>query len=707
VVATDPCGAKDTALYLINVLVNMVPVVQVPTLTPQSLCRSTQLCYTVTAIDSIMARLTYSILSGPGTINPSSGQVCFTPTAPGTFNWQIVVTDSCGKADTGNVAWQVGFIDKPTAVILPPAGDTVVCLGDTIGSVCANFTYASPQLNTTITVVPSDPSIAWTFGHSGGSGQLCFAPLLNVSKTYTFAFYRVNECHDTATSVYSYDVKYDRCDSACMVIALEQTECTTLGSQVTVNITLDQGKIPIGGFDLLINYDVSAFTFVQATLGSAINKWEYFTYRLGPFGNCGTGCPSGLVRLVAIADMNNGAAHPPSSQLKPTGVVAVLTFRVTQNSGFAGLVYPVGFYWIDCGDNGVSTVSGDTLLIDKIIYNPDAVLWDENDEINYPEAHRIQGVGAPDECLVGGKVIPLRCVDFRNGSICIISNDSIDARGDMNLNGLANEIADAVLYTNYFLKGIPAFTISVAAQTAASDVNNDGHTLTVGDLVYMLRIITGDALPIPKLAPFAERVDFKSKEAGGSTTLLIDSPTQIGGVYLQLKTNGIIPNELIRALSLADMDVKYSSEGDRMNVIITSNQKGAVISSGVSELLTIPGSCEVLHAEASDYYGNMLNARIEKLGLPSLYVLGQNYPNPFNPTTTISFSLPTPTDWSLSVINVAGQVVRQFTGVGAVGSLSVTWDATDNNGQTVATGVYFYRLDAGEFSETRKMVLMK
>jgi hypothetical protein len=708
VIATDPCGAKDTALYLVNVLVNMVPVIQVPTPTPQSICRPTQLCFTVAAIDSIMGKLTYSILSGPGTINGTTGQVCFTPPSAATYNWQIVVTDSCGKADTGSVSWQIGFIPKPSAVVVPPVGDTVVCLGDTIGSLCKTVIYADPTQNTTITVVPSDPGISWSFGHSNGSGQLCFSPRVDVTKSYDFTFYRVNECSDTSTSVYSYGVKYDRCDSACMIISLEQTPCINIGALTQVRISLTDGKIAVGGFDLLVQYDPSAFTFVSAALGAEINAWEYFTYRLGPFGNCGSGCPSGLVRIVALADANNGASHPPASQFEPNGVIAVMNFRVTQNATFEGLVFPLSFYWYDCGDNGISSVSGDTLLIDKSVYNPEALLWDEFDEVNYPESNRLDGVGIPDACLVGDKKIPLRCVEFHNGSICIIDSDSIDARGDMNLNGLANEISDAVLYTNYFLRGVSVFKISVAGQTAASDVNNDGRTLTVGDLVYMLRILTGDAQPIPKLSPYADQVDFTMTESGVSTILQVESPTQIGGLYLQFKTTSNLAGEIVRDPALADMEIQTTTEGDQTNVIVYSNRKGAVIPAGVSTLLTIPGSVEIVRLEASDYYGNMLVSRVvTKSSVPSHFTIGQNYPNPFNPTTTISFSLPKPTAWTLSVINVSGQVVKRYTGEAGVGSVTVTWDATDQDGRTVATGVYFYRLDAGDFSETRKMVLMK
>ncbi len=708
VIATDPCGTKDTALYLVNVLVNMVPVIQVPTPTAQNLCRPTQLCFSVSAIDSIMGKLSYSILSGPGLINPSTGQVCFTPLNTATYSWQIIVTDSCGKADTGSVSWQIGLIPKPGAVIVPPAGDTVVCFGDTIGSICRAVTYSDPAQSTTISVIPGDPGISWSFNHSNGSGQLCFTPRVDVSKKYEFTFNRVNQCNDTSTSVYSYNVKYDRCDSACMIISLEQTPCINIGSIATVRISLTEGKIPIGGFDLLVQYDPSAFTFVSASLGAAINAWEYFTYRLGPFGNCGSSCPSGSVRLVALADANNGASHPPASQLEPDGVIVGMTFRVTQNATFEGMVFPLSFYWFDCGDNGISSVSGDTLLVDRIIYNPEAILWDEFDEVRYPESHRLDGVGVPDACLVGGKLIPLRCVEFHNGSICIIDSDSIDARGDLNLNGVANEIADAVLYTNYFLRGISVFTISVAGQRAASDVNNDGRTLTVGDLVYLLRILTGDAQPIPKLSPYADQIDFTMTEAGGATTLQVESPTQIGGLYLQFRTTGNSVAEIVRDPVLADMEVQTTTEGDQTNVIIYSNRKGAVISAGVNTLLTISGSCEIVRLEASDYYGNMLVSRVTtKSSVPLHFAIGQNYPNPFNPTTTINFSLPTSTAWTLSVINVSGQVVKRYTGAAGVGSVTVTWDATDQDGQAVATGVYFYRLDAGDFSETRKMVLMK
>jgi hypothetical protein len=89
--------------------------------------------------------------------------------------------------------------------------------------------------------------------------------------------------------------------------------------------------------------------------------------------------------------------------------------------------------------------------------------------------------------------------------------------------------------------------------------------------------------------------------------------------------------------------------------------------------------------------------------VPVEYALQQNYPNPFNAQTKINYSLVDPTDVKLEVFNVAGQKVATLVnGHESAGSHSVTWDASD-----VSSGVYFYKLTAGEKTFTRKMSLLK
>jgi flagellar hook assembly protein FlgD len=92
---------------------------------------------------------------------------------------------------------------------------------------------------------------------------------------------------------------------------------------------------------------------------------------------------------------------------------------------------------------------------------------------------------------------------------------------------------------------------------------------------------------------------------------------------------------------------------------------------------------------------------------PTRYALEQNTPNPFNPSTMIAFKMPVEADWTIEVFNVAGQLVRDYSGHSQAGTVEVMWDGTDNFGKSVASGIYFYRARADQFSETKKMVLMK
>jgi hypothetical protein len=90
------------------------------------------------------------------------------------------------------------------------------------------------------------------------------------------------------------------------------------------------------------------------------------------------------------------------------------------------------------------------------------------------------------------------------------------------------------------------------------------------------------------------------------------------------------------------------------------------------------------------------------------FALYQNYPNPFNPNTAISFTLSSRSRVSLDIYNILGQNVRGLINQEMpAGDYKVVWDGKDNSGKSVSTGIYLYRLNAGEFAQTRKMVLLK
>lgn len=113
----------------------------------------------------------------------------------------------------------------------------------------------------------------------------------------------------------------------------------------------------------------------------------------------------------------------------------------------------------------------------------------------------------------------------------------------------------------------------------------------------------------------------------------------------------------------------------------------------------------VLRTEAMTAAGE---DRVVLFGGPSDFALSQNRPNPFNPLTTIAYAVPKETTVSITVYNVQGQRVRGLVdSTKPAGRHEVTWDGTDETGYEVASGIYFCRMEAGEFTAVNRMILLK
>ena len=94
---------------------------------------------------------------------------------------------------------------------------------------------------------------------------------------------------------------------------------------------------------------------------------------------------------------------------------------------------------------------------------------------------------------------------------------------------------------------------------------------------------------------------------------------------------------------------------------------------------------------------------IDQLGIPHKFTLYQNYPNPFNPVTTISYDIPTESDVTLIIYDITGRIVQTLVNESQqAGMKSIVWNATD-----VSSGVYIYSIQAGDFTQTSKMIFLK
>jgi hypothetical protein len=94
---------------------------------------------------------------------------------------------------------------------------------------------------------------------------------------------------------------------------------------------------------------------------------------------------------------------------------------------------------------------------------------------------------------------------------------------------------------------------------------------------------------------------------------------------------------------------------------------------------------------------------------PKSFNLSQNHPNPFNPTTTINYDLPVTAQVTLQVYDVSGRLVRTLVdgNVLDAGRKRIVWDGRDDFGNQVSSGIYFYRISAADYQQTRKMVLIR
>jgi len=139
--------------------------------------------------------------------------------------------------------------------------------------------------------------------------------------------------------------------------------------------------------------------------------------------------------------------------------------------------------------------------------------------------------------------------------------------------------------------------------------------------------------------------------------------------------------------------------------VIKDNQSQVLIYH-LSELLRDTSGLNVRYPCSVDQPTNV--EEILSAILPTDFDLSQNYPNPFNPSTQIVFALPRPSSVTLTIYNMLGQVVRILaSGRIAAGTWSVCWDGRSDRGIDVASGIYLYRITAGDFSATRKMVLLR
>lgn len=675
VMCVDACGLECTGSFTVHIELNQAPVVDAGADFTEFLCAPQQICWPVTASDINGNLESVELISTIGTFDENTMTACFMPdTTERSYRFIFQATDSCGLIDYDTVFIDVEY-NAPPEYDLPAY---MVVYLDMAGDVCFDANLFDEDDN----IISAGVSPVGTYDMF--TDEICFNA--DTSGLYCLTLTAEDDCGEIVEHEICIQVDVDE----CLHVQIEKTHGTFQGEYEEVKIFLNGSGKDVGGFDLLVAYDQSALSAGAAEPGDLFVDcgWEYFTYRFGESGNCDGACPSGLLRVIGIAETNNGAYHPQCFMNNMIGDFVRLKFLVSNDRTLECQYAPIQFFWIDCGDNSFSSRLGDTLWVSRDVYEFEGALISDY-QYGFPGYY-----GAHDDCLIGGGVPgkqAIRCVDYTNGGIDIVCADSIDAVGDVNLNEIPYEIADAVLYSNYFIYGLSVFTVNTQGQIAASDVNKDGLTLSVADMVYLIRVIVGDAPEYPKINPAnPPTVEFSVSDY----QLAINSTTdKIGAISLVLEGNAqpsLHPDA-------SNMELRYNFDGENTRVLVYNLEGTGYLTEGTVLLLN---GADVKSVEAGSFNGVVMAAKLNNL--PERFELFQNYPNPFNPMTTIRFALPHKSDYELVIYNILGQVVERFENSADAGYVKIEWDASK-----YASGVYFYRLRAGEFSGTKKMVLLK
>jgi len=438
------------------------------------------------------------------------------------------------------------------------------------------------------------------------------------------------------------------------------TDSGFFSDTVSIPITLINSD-SVGRMQLLLHFDPSALSLLSVSKANTrISNWEYFQYILNQ--------PSpGDVKILAQSDILDTIVTKPVSPGE--GVVANLNFRIILDPSPLSLLASVVFKFTNSTDNTFGGAYGQKFI--------------SQDKINYYE-----------------------------GGIYIKSFGTLI--GDINLNGIQYEVGDVVLFSKFLID--PVKYPFNQEQQLNSDVNEDGICCTLADFILLLnRVLEGGNPGLVKLLAQGNRVQVSLLNSPSEISVLMDSKIPVGGALLVIKHPGIEFGEPILSSDAGGMTLLKKDDAGELRLLIYSPQ-AKYIESGQRRLLTIPvingdANIELDKAYLSDYSGNLIQATVSferNQEIPERFTLFQNYPNPFNPETNISFSLPVESEVNLKIYNLKGQLVNQLVNTRlSAGVHTFTWKGKDESGKDVSSGIYFYKLIADKYSETKKMVKIK
>jgi hypothetical protein len=412
-------------------------------------------------------------------------------------------------------------------------------------------------------------------------------------------------------SVYAQDSSTD-----ILSISISRVHDQLQGHWGEITISIDSGSAmlnKIDSFEFLVGFDNNALTAVKVLPGSLIDsgEFEYFFSEIVYPEDCDSTCPSAFIRISGKRDIDNGVEN--KYKISRPGELIKLKYLFTNNYNYQCHYVPVRFCWLNCDDNSILDKSGRPICSKTEAFDYCDYKIAENNNLKY--------IRPPTGCNDAAAKQNARLV-FRNGFVKDICMD-IDDRGDVNLNGIPNEMADIEMFIDYLLNGASTLKVNYEGQISATETNGDGIKATIRDLVYIIRDyehrIDHRHCPLPK----PEKIifgDLHLTDTDSSIIINSNCSDSLGGMYMTLYAPGLQKDDNFQVKTFADiqnMNIRYNFHYDTLKILIfqfSDNQNSATIKQGGNSIVEIISSGirpELTHASAAGYLAEPVKLKID------------------------------------------------------------------------------------------------
>ena len=708
-------------LVLVFQTPNRAPVLVLPENTGFIICETETVCFNISAYDDCGDTISIAKLEGPGVFDQDAGTCCFLPASvDSAYEFVFVATDCFGAADTETVVITVEY-NQPPEITCPD--DDSVKAGDLF--VSSNFSTSDPKCGPVVSLCGITPTPT-NQPSKVGSHVEWQTDCADAGKVFTICLETTDKCGAKDTCYFEVTVYNQAPQLTCPDDDSVHAGDTLISTDFSVTD-------PDGDTASVTFLDIDPTATNTPTIVANHVEWVTtcnengdYVIRLVATDSCGA--KDTCYFQVTVYDQPPQITCPDDDTVD-SGHYLSGNFTVDDPDGDSVTGIST---WVDPAGTGVTNLSaqggtGAVPTAGHVEFDADS-LFPGNYTI-YLEA--TSGCEIKDTCsfliTIPGRPPVITSTPDTTAFVGQLYTYDVDATGiptptfalitfptGMTINpnsGLIQWTPTAVGDSDVCVEAVNSagadtqcFTISVAESAQVSILPE----------VLPIQCNHEDTLWVHLDEKVVDMDSAFFKIAYEDT--LITPDTVIKGPGLVPPGNfdlsyGIYPDSIL--ISLAVLSGSFDGPDTILGIVFTASNyvTTAQVSIERSSLQNSEGE-EIPHrtigAEIQIDCPTSADGEDEESQNPSTYALSQNYPNPYNPVTQITYQLPQPGVVLLKIYNVQGQLVRTLVNeYKPAGAHSISWNGRSDLGMEVSSGIYLYRIQAGKFTETKRMILIK